>query len=211
MKRILAMLTVLVLLFSLVGCFDGTNRDSGYSHDSDSDYDSDITPTTMPEKTPLEKISEYITKNGTYDDGSYYWTVPMGTTSKVNSVTASLIWNQSKSSLEIGFVIGMKDGGSAGGMLQYDPNTDKQRVLSSMTLTNPIETFYTHGTFYKSTFTKNSNVTVTKNDNIYDETPNDTLQNTAVMLLGYTELLLEKSGTGVTLYDLGFTSWTPLS
>jgi hypothetical protein len=85
----------------------------------------------------------------------------------------------------------MKDGGSAGGMLQYDPNIDKQRVLSSMTLTNPIETFYTHGTFYKSTFTKNSNVTVTKNDNIYDETPNDTLQNTAVMLLGYTEMLLD--------------------
>ena len=174
MRKVLAILLVLGMLLTFAGCFDGSSNDDSYNNSyndsedgsyndsndgsyDDSDSGNDYTP-QEPEKTPVEKVADYVMTYGRLSGDTYYYMKSMPTSSSAQSSTASISWNPSTSVMQFAFVVDMNDGGSSSSLIEYS-TSETQRVVMSMEFSASAK-FYTHGKFNKSTFTKNSTVTL---------------------------------------------------
>lgn len=200
MKRVLAMLMVLAMLFSLVGC----------SLFSSNEQKNEQNEENVP-KNPAQKLGEYIVQNGTMGtDGKYAITGEAEMLGVLSNV--EIQWNQENSLLVFYAETNHTYlGAKFYSTVYFSYGAEQQRVENTIVTGYASSTVTYTGWIDTDTYSPESNTVLSFASNNEECNNRSQIETFTVCLVEGVEKVLSESGNGVTLYELGFTSWSSIS
>lgn len=193
-KAVVILVSLVMVLLLFTACGGDLSSSTDYSQEAEI------------EKTPLEKVGEYIVSNGVPDGTTYRVTKDRGEGTK-----SCLIWNDATDELFFESTIEYEENDSLYGVDVTCGEGDSEAVMVWHKFTDPAKTYEMHCELHKSSFPSNGSISSVENNNPLNDEPEKTLAVGAALAISYAEEMLAESATGVTLQDLGFSSWKSLS